>query len=458
MKPRMLRRPALSTAPAVVMDKAPPGAPQIGNSTRQKVAAGSLALLLAIVVLAPDAVAWDYLLRAAQDRFGLAAAWRYAVPLLLFVAAAQLVGYLAARLMHGYLLAKEKGPPSIGARAFYVVALSALLVSADTSWRLFEWLGITAIWERAVLFAVMEISMIACGVAMRSGVRTTGRPGPARLLGWALCGVAAFGAIAFSGPVVGVLRVLLGPVLSLVALHLALGIEIRSRDHARSSTWERVVRELRERALSRLGLADDQRDALTRTRDRAARRAARLALAGKTTLLRRRRLERALRASNVAHDELAKARMLTELAAIRHADKLSNLDQPSPWNEPPGKKTQIDAELEETTGGNESPDPTEPGEPRPSDVEPGEKRRSLAEIARTSQAQAIREAWRINGVVGLPELEDIEPAVTLLAEHGVTVTPKYARTVRLRDIEDAEAEGRPEGEQVPELQVVGGTS
>jgi hypothetical protein len=37
--------------------------------------------------------------------------------------------------------------------------------------------------------------------------------------------------------------------------------------------------------------------------------------------------------SNVAHDPAAKQRMLAELAAVRHADKLANLEQPSPWTD-----------------------------------------------------------------------------------------------------------------------------
>ena len=59
-----------------------------------------------------------------------------------------------------------------------------------------------------------------------------------------------------AGPVEGVARVALGPTLSLVMLHLALGIELRNHTTARTSTWGRVTAELRERALSRLGVAD----------------------------------------------------------------------------------------------------------------------------------------------------------------------------------------------------------
>ncbi|HEV2778522.1 MAG TPA: hypothetical protein VGX25_03905 [Actinophytocola sp.] len=219
-----------------------------------------------------------------------------------------------------------------GAFGFYLVALLSLAVSVDTSWRFFgAELGITNLPERVVMFTVLEAGFIACGYGMRAGVRRTGRPGPARFWVWALCGLAGYMALVLSGPVAGIARVALGPGLGLVMLHLALGIEIRARAH-RAGTWARVGRELRERLLSRLGLADDERDALARTRDRAARRVAQLSL-GRFVPWRASRLARAVRASNVAHDAGARARMLAELAAVRHAGELATLNQPSPWTE-----------------------------------------------------------------------------------------------------------------------------
>lgn len=221
-------------------------------------------------------------------------------------------------------------PVRAGAAGFYVVAAMSMTVSVDTSWRFFGTeLGITNLGERTAMFAVLEAALLACGYGMRAGVRHSGRPGAARFWVWALCGLAAYMALVLSGPVAGLARVALGPALGVVMLHLALGIEIRAGAH-RVSPWARVGRELRERLLSRFGLADDERDALARTRDRAARRVARLSLGG-FVLWRSSRLARALRASNVAHDEAARARMLAELSARRHADELSTLHQPSPW-------------------------------------------------------------------------------------------------------------------------------
>ncbi|WP_112266531.1 hypothetical protein [Lentzea terrae] len=218
-----------------------------------------------------------------------------------------------------------------GAKGFYLVALMSIGVSVDTSWRFFEQrLGITDVVERVVLFSVMEAALIACGWAMRGGVRRDGRPGPARLVAWGLTAFAAFAALSLSGPVAGFARVLLGPVLGLVMLHLALGIEIRAtRQH--TTTWARIGRELRERLLSLLGLGDDHRDALARTRDRAALRAAKLALASRWTPFRTSRLRKALHASHVAHDPAQKDRMLRELGVLQHAKKLAETTQPSPW-------------------------------------------------------------------------------------------------------------------------------
>jgi len=217
-----------------------------------------------------------------------------------------------------------------GAAGFYLVAVMSMLVSIDTSWRFFEYrLHITNPAERGVMFAVIEAGLLACGYGMRANVRLTGRPGAPRLFAWLLCALAGYMAWQLSGMAAGLARVVLGPALGLVMLHLALGIEVRAGTH-RATTWARIGRELRERLLSRVGLSDDERDALARTRDRAARRAARLSL-GTWVPWRAARVARALRASNVAHDPAARTRLLAELATIRHAAELATLDQPSPW-------------------------------------------------------------------------------------------------------------------------------
>jgi hypothetical protein len=198
---------------------------------------------------------------------------------------------------------------------YYLASAGGLAVSLNTSWRFFgDRLGVTGA-ERVIMFSVVELALVACALGMRANVRridpATGRsdaPGAPRTVAWVLCGLSAYAALLLSGPVDGIARVALGPLLSLVMLHLALGIEIRNRTMRRTGTWARIAGEIRERVMSRLGLADDDRDALTRTRERAARRVARLD-----------RIQR---------------RMLAELAVLRHAGELATLPLPSPWTLP----------------------------------------------------------------------------------------------------------------------------
>jgi heme exporter protein D len=283
--------------------------------------------------LVPPTGRWAGAIVGAIGTFGPLVGWCAAAASVVPVAAATthaLIRRLAIRQAHN----RQDDKPS-GTLGFYGASLMSMLVSVDTSWRFFEHkLGIVGV-ERAVMFTVLEIALIACGYGMRAHVKRDGRPGPARLSAWLLCELSAYMAVNLSGLWEGVARVALGPVLGLWMLHHALGIEIRVKlNHQRVTTWMRVARELRERALSWLGLADDERDAKARTRDRAACRAARLALiTPKDKFLRQWRLRRALRISNVAHDPAVHARLLRELAVLRHAERLGELDQDSPWGQ-----------------------------------------------------------------------------------------------------------------------------
>jgi len=145
-----------------------------------------------------------------------------------------------------------------------------------------------------------------------------------------MCGAMAYMAWAESTPHEAIGRILLGPVLGTVMLHLGLGLELRAR-HQRTGTVARIGRELRERFMSRLGLADDGRDAAQRTRDRKAYAAAALSRPRRWPWSRQARLERALLAAGVADDSLMRDRMLARLAVVQHAQALSALTQPSPW-------------------------------------------------------------------------------------------------------------------------------
>jgi hypothetical protein len=222
---------------------------------------------------------------------------------------------------------------------YYFSGALGIALSADTSFRFFgDKLHIVGI-ERVGMFALIEVGLLACAYGMRTNVRRKtpegepASPGTARMIAWALCGFAAYAALVEAGPVEGLARVLAGPVFAMVMLHQALGIEIHNR-HGRSkkkSTWARVADEMRERALSRIGLADDARDAAARTRDRALMQAARLATASKRTPFRQSRLERAVIKAGVADDDTLMIRLVNHIGVIQHAQDLASIRQPSPY-------------------------------------------------------------------------------------------------------------------------------
>jgi hypothetical protein len=219
-----------------------------------------------------------------------------------------------------------------GAGAFYVAAVLSMTVSVNTSWRFFGTvLGISNIPERAVMFAVLEVGLLACGYAMADSVRRSGAPGPARMVAWLLCAVSAFMAWQLSGPLPGTARVILGPLFGLIFLHLALGIEVRANHTTHTGTLARIARELRERVLSRVGLADDDRDAAARTRDRNALTVARLAARRHLGPIGRRRQAKAFARSGMSGDVTKRTAMLSELSGLRSLDTLSRLELPSIW-------------------------------------------------------------------------------------------------------------------------------
>ncbi|MEB3065510.1 hypothetical protein [[Mycobacterium] zoologicum] len=225
----------------------------------------------------------------------------------------------------------EQRPPLV-AFACYAVAVVSLLVSLNTSWRFFDSvLHIpTAGGERLVMFAVGELALVVCGAGMAVNVHCHGRPGAFRLIVWAMCAAMAYMAWAESTPQEAIGRILLGPLLGTVMLHLGLGLELRARHH-QTGTLGRIGRELRERGLARIGLADDGRDAAQRIRDRKAARAAALARPRRWPGSRQARLERALLAAGVADDPIMRDRLLARLAVVSHADSLADLRQADPW-------------------------------------------------------------------------------------------------------------------------------
>jgi hypothetical protein len=229
--------------------------------------------------------------------------------------------------------AREARAPWV-AFACYAAAAASLLVSTNTSWRFFDRvLHIpTDYGERYLMFAVAEVALVVCGAGMAVNVHRDGRPGSFRVMVWAMVIAMGYMAWAMSTPEEAIGRILLGPALGTIMLHLGLGLELRAR-HQRTGTIARIGRELRERCLSRLGLADDGRDAAQRTRDRKACKAAALSRPRRLPWSRQARLEHALLAAGVADDPAMRDRMLARLAVVRHADALSTLTPPSPWQQ-----------------------------------------------------------------------------------------------------------------------------
>lgn len=219
------------------------------------------------------------------------------------------------------------------ALACYAVAIVALSVSLNTSWRFFERvLGIPlAGGQRFIMFGVAELALIVCGAGMAVSVRRHGNPGPFRLVVWFMCAATAYMAWAEASPAEAVGRILLGPALSTLMLHLGLGLELRLRRPTATGTLDRLWTEVRERSLSRLGLSDDQRDAAQRTRDRKALKAAALSRPRRLPWSREARLERAVLAAGIADDKHLRDRMLARIAAAHHAHKLTDFAPRAPW-------------------------------------------------------------------------------------------------------------------------------
>ncbi|WP_217550114.1 hypothetical protein [Streptomyces sp. GbtcB6] len=271
------------------------------------------------------------------------------------------VGVLAG-LLAGWSLrrrrTRESGPRA-STPAVWVAALAALnctVYSADTSWRFAaDYLDIAGTAERAMMFSAAELALFATALMARQNLKTKGAPGLPGGLVWVITGVQVIPAYAESGTVGGTVRAFAGPVLAAVLWHLAMGIELRLHkpDAASQGLLATLGREVRERLLSRLGVATRNRDAAQITKDRATRRA--VALASQLAAMpeeerekghgRRitRRLQSALARSGVGTDPAQRRVLLEQLAARRHATSLATVTLPSPWS-PPARDQDADRE------------------------------------------------------------------------------------------------------------------
>ncbi|WP_086830387.1 hypothetical protein [Streptomyces sp. NRRL B-24572] len=236
----------------------------------------------------------------------------------------------------------------VGGPAVKVAALAALgctAYSADTSWRFAaDYLDMAGTAERAGMFAAAELALFATALMARQNLATQGAPGLPGTLVWVITGVQVIPAYAESGPVGGTVRAFVGPVMAAMLWHLAMGIELRLHTPGAASHGLLAVlgREVRERLLSRLGIAARDRDAAQITRDRATARAVDLAarLAERAPERREgwrgrrlaRRLSKAVARASVGTDPLQRTQLLDQLAARRHALALATVPLPSPWS------------------------------------------------------------------------------------------------------------------------------
>lgn len=183
-----------------------------------------------------------------------------------------------------------------------VPATLALSMSADTSYRFMATaLQISAQTERLVLCGVAEAAIVALTVYAWA----TRTKGPA-YLAYAAVLVQAIPAFQVSGSVGGPVRVVLGPVLLAVLLHLLLGLELRMSGAKPTGLLASVLRELRERLTAFLGIGRRGADSAAIARSRAADRAVDLAD----------RVE-AAKPGTRKHTRLA-ARLAVQIDAARH--------------------------------------------------------------------------------------------------------------------------------------------
>lgn len=254
--------------------------------------------------------------------------------------AAALVGLgLAVSLARGL----RRGTPAV--RVAALAAATCTAYSADTSWRFAaDYLDVAGTAERAAMFGAAELALFATALMARQNLNgPNGTPGAPGALTWAIAGVQVIPAYAESGPVGGTVRAVIGPVMAAVLWHLAMGIELRHRAPGASSNGFGAVlaREVRERLLSRLGVAERRRNAAQITRDRATARAVALAVrlaelsperrTGRRGRRIARRLSLAVARASVGDDPAQRRKLLAQLAARRNATGLATVALPSPW-------------------------------------------------------------------------------------------------------------------------------
>ncbi|MFJ3705050.1 MULTISPECIES: hypothetical protein [unclassified Streptomyces] len=236
--------------------------------------------------------------------------------------------------------ARRADLPPAAVLAAALAAAGCTAYSADTSWAFAaDHLKMTDTTERAWLFAAGEMALLGTALMARQNLRTLGAPGVPGVLVWVITGVQIIPAYAESGMVGGTVRAFFGPICAALLWHLAMGLEVRvgKPDALSSGLAAMIGRELRERLLSRLGLATRDRTAEQITRDRATARAVRLAAllelrpTGWRSGSRRRRLAAAVHRSGAGTNGQQRHQLLQQLAARRTSGQLATVPLASPW-------------------------------------------------------------------------------------------------------------------------------
>lgn len=270
-----------------------------------------------------------------------------------------LVGVLAAVLLRRRKAAKRT-PAAVLVAAFGALVCTAY--SGDTSWNFArDHLGMTRSSERIMMFAAGEIALFAMALMARANLNDPEKrePGTPGVLVWVVTGVQVIPAYSESGMVAGTVRSFFGPIAAALLWHLAMGIELRhAKPGALSNALPAVIgRELRERLLSRLGLAVRDRTAEQISRDRAMQRAVRYAAKlaasprGRGKARTERRLAAAVARAHVGDDPEQRRQLLDALAARRGAKELATIDLQSPWETPAApEQAPVPAGLERVPG------------------------------------------------------------------------------------------------------------
>jgi hypothetical protein len=322
----------------------------------------------------------------------------------------------------------RRTPAAVAVAALAAAACTAY--SADTSWRFAEHtLGMVSTAERAAMFAAAELALLATALMARQNLRTQGAPGTPGVLVWVITGVQVIPAYSESGFVGGTVRAVVGPVLAAVLWHLAMGIELRhGKPDAESASLPAVLaREVRERLLSRLGLAVRDRTAEQISRDRWTVKA--VALAAKLSEMKpgqrgrarvARRLSVAVGKAQAGASDEQRQKLLDLLAARRHAASLATIDLPSPWQADPEPVVEY-----------AEPVDVEPY-PEPSNAVP-EGTRLLPIVARPEPRQYARDPFR-------EQLVPVETPAVLAAE-----APRTRAEVHAEYVPDEQDEPVPDG-------------